>query len=140
MHAATGSAHDPPAAVVQVRPAGAHDAGGGVPAVDTAHAPPNAPGGSARQNAGKATFGMLLPQLVLWPFCGPAPAHWARLDAQRRVYRLRPEPLMELDSWLAPFRRFWSAHVDALERRLDRVEQQSAPKRKTRKARPRGKK
>ena len=63
----------------------------------------------------------------------------SRVDAQRRVYRLRPEPLMELDSWLAPFRRFWSAHVDALERHLDRVEQQSAPKRKTRKARPRGK-
>ena len=45
----------------------------------------------------------------------------ARSDAQRRLYRLRPEPLMELDSWLAPFRRFWSAHVDALERHLDRM-------------------
>ncbi len=47
----------------------------------------------------------------------------ARVDAQRRVYRLRPEPLMEVDAWLAPFRRFWSAHVDALERHLDRMEQ-----------------
>ncbi len=41
----------------------------------------------------------------------------SRVDAQRRVYRIRPEPLMEVDAWLAPFRRFWSAHVDALERR-----------------------
>jgi DNA-binding transcriptional ArsR family regulator len=47
----------------------------------------------------------------------------ARVDAQRRVYRIRPKPLMELDAWLAPFRRFWSAHVDALERHLDRMEQ-----------------
>jgi DNA-binding transcriptional ArsR family regulator len=42
------------------------------------------------------------------------------VQAQRRVYRLRPEPLREIDAWLAPFRRFWSAHVDALERYLDR--------------------
>jgi DNA-binding transcriptional ArsR family regulator len=47
----------------------------------------------------------------------------ARVDAQRRVYRIRPQPLMELDAWLAPFRRFWSAHVDALERHLDHIEQ-----------------
>jgi DNA-binding transcriptional ArsR family regulator len=52
----------------------------------------------------------------------------SRVDAQRRVYRLRPEALKELDSWLAPFRRFWSAHVDALERHLDRMEGQPAPK------------
>lgn len=43
------------------------------------------------------------------------------VDAQRRLYRLRPEPLREVDMWLAPFRRFWSAHVDALERHLDRM-------------------
>ena len=47
----------------------------------------------------------------------------SRVDAQRRVYRIRPEPLMEVDAWLAPFRRFWSAHVDALERHLERMEQ-----------------
>jgi DNA-binding transcriptional ArsR family regulator len=47
----------------------------------------------------------------------------SRVDAQRRVYRIRPEPLMEVDAWLAPFRRFWSARVDALERHLDRMEQ-----------------
>jgi DNA-binding transcriptional ArsR family regulator len=45
------------------------------------------------------------------------------VDAQRRLYRLKPEPLQEVDAWLAPFRRFWSAHVDALERYLDRMEQ-----------------
>jgi DNA-binding transcriptional ArsR family regulator len=46
----------------------------------------------------------------------------SRIEAQRRVYRLRPEPLRELDEWLVPFRRFWSKHVDALERHLDRLE------------------
>jgi DNA-binding transcriptional ArsR family regulator len=45
-----------------------------------------------------------------------------RVEAQRRVYRLRPEPLMEVDAWLVPFRRYWSGHVDKLERHLDRVE------------------
>ncbi len=45
------------------------------------------------------------------------------VDAQRRLYRLKPEPFQELDSWLAQFRRFWSAHVDALERHLDRMDQ-----------------
>src|SRR5256886_14666774 len=49
----------------------------------------------------------------------------ARVEAQRRVYRLRPGPLMEVDAWLAPFRRFWTAHIDALERHLDRMEQTS---------------
>ena len=44
------------------------------------------------------------------------------VDAQRRLYRLKPGPLQELDAWLAQFRRFWSAHVDALERHLDRVD------------------
>jgi hypothetical protein len=43
------------------------------------------------------------------------------VDAQRRFYRLKPGPLQELDAWLAQFRRFWSAHVDALERHLDRM-------------------
>jgi DNA-binding transcriptional ArsR family regulator len=43
------------------------------------------------------------------------------VDAQRRLYRLNPESLHELDAWLAPFRRFWSAHLDALERHLDRI-------------------
>ena len=54
------------------------------------------------------------------------------VDAQRRLYRLKPEPLQEVDAWLAPFRRFWSAHVDALERHLDRMDQPTPTKRKTR--------
>ena len=54
------------------------------------------------------------------------------VDAQRRLYRLKPESLQELDAWLAPFRRFWSAHVDALERHLDRMDQPAPAKRKTR--------
>ena len=45
-----------------------------------------------------------------------------RRDAQRRLYSLRAEPLMELDAWLTPFRRFWSKHVDALERHLDQMD------------------
>ncbi|MGA3032332.1 MAG: metalloregulator ArsR/SmtB family transcription factor [Terracidiphilus sp.] len=45
----------------------------------------------------------------------------SRVDAQRRFYRLKPEPFQEVDAWLAPFRRFWSAHLDALERHLDRM-------------------
>jgi len=45
----------------------------------------------------------------------------ARVDAQRRLYRIRPEPLMEVDAWLAQFRQFWAARFDALERHLDRV-------------------
>ena len=43
------------------------------------------------------------------------------VDAQRRLYRLNPEPLQEVDRWLSQFRQFWSARVDALERHLDRV-------------------
>jgi DNA-binding transcriptional ArsR family regulator len=54
------------------------------------------------------------------------------VDAQRRLYRLRPEPLQELETWLAPFRRFWSARVDALERHLDRLEGAPPAKRKAR--------
>jgi len=53
----------------------------------------------------------------------------ATVDAQRRLYRLKPEPFQQVDDWLAQFRRFWSAHVDALERHLDRIEQ-SAPTKK----------
>lgn len=53
------------------------------------------------------------------------------VDAQRRLYRLKPEPLQEVDAWLAPFRQFWSAHVDALEHYLDRKEQSTPVKKKT---------
>jgi DNA-binding transcriptional ArsR family regulator len=57
----------------------------------------------------------------------------AEIDAQRRVYRLNPEPLQELDHWLAPFRRLWSRHVDALERHLAQMDQPKTKKKKTRK-------
>jgi DNA-binding transcriptional ArsR family regulator len=57
------------------------------------------------------------------------------VDAQRRLYRLKPGPLQEVDEWLAPFRRFWSAHVDAIERHLDRMDQSTPTKRKARKRR-----
>jgi DNA-binding transcriptional ArsR family regulator len=55
----------------------------------------------------------------------------ARIEAQRRVYAIRPEPLKEVDEWLAPFRRFWTAHVDALERHLDRMAQEKEKKTET---------
>jgi DNA-binding transcriptional ArsR family regulator len=57
----------------------------------------------------------------------------ARVEAQRRVYRLRSEPLKEVDAWLASFRQFWTAHVDKLERHLDRMGQTPKPLRKGKK-------
>jgi DNA-binding transcriptional ArsR family regulator len=54
------------------------------------------------------------------------------VDAQRRLYRLKPEPFQQVDAWLAQFRRFWSAHVDALESYLDRMDQPTSTKTKTR--------
>jgi len=42
-----------------------------------------------------------------------------RQDAQRRWYRLRPQPLAEIDAWLAPYRQLWNTHLDAFERHLD---------------------
>ncbi len=56
----------------------------------------------------------------------------SRVEAQRRLYRLKVEPLMEIDAWLVPFRRFWSKHVDALEQHLDRLDQAPARKGKKR--------
>jgi DNA-binding transcriptional ArsR family regulator len=53
------------------------------------------------------------------------------VDAQRRLYRLKPDSLQEVDAWLAQFRRFWSAHVDALERHLDRMDQSTKSARPT---------
>ena len=43
----------------------------------------------------------------------------ARIAAQRRIYRVRPEPLREIDEWLTPYRRRWAAHLNALERHLE---------------------
>lgn len=53
------------------------------------------------------------------------------VDAQRRLYRLKPEPFQEVEAWLAQFRRFWSVHVDALERHLDRMAASTPAKRNT---------
>jgi DNA-binding transcriptional ArsR family regulator len=50
-----------------------------------------------------------------------------RQDAQRRWYRLRPEPLAEIDEWLAPYRRLWGERLDALERHLDAMPDPAAP-------------
>jgi DNA-binding transcriptional ArsR family regulator len=47
----------------------------------------------------------------------------ARVDAQRRLYRVRSEPLREIDAWLAPYRALWDERLDALERHLDDMEQ-----------------
>ena len=44
----------------------------------------------------------------------------ARTDAQRRMYRIRPEPLAELDEWLATYRKLWTASLDRLEEHLER--------------------
>lgn len=45
-----------------------------------------------------------------------------RTAAQRRIYRLEPRPLQRVDAWLAPYRRLWTKHLDALERHLDEQE------------------
>jgi DNA-binding transcriptional ArsR family regulator len=41
-----------------------------------------------------------------------------RSDAQRRIYRVRPEPLRDVDAWLAPYRRLWASRLGALEEHL----------------------
>jgi DNA-binding transcriptional ArsR family regulator len=43
-----------------------------------------------------------------------------RGDAQRRLYRICPEPLAEVDAWLAPYRALWTASLDRLEQHLER--------------------
>src|SRR5579859_2774603 len=58
------------------------------------------------------------------------------VDAQRRLYRLKPEPFQEVDSWLEQFRRFWSDHVDALERHLDRMDPLTPKRVTTKRATP----
>jgi DNA-binding transcriptional ArsR family regulator len=44
-----------------------------------------------------------------------------RAVAQRRLYRVRPEPLVELDQWLEPYRRLWASHLDRLEAHLEQT-------------------
>ncbi len=50
-----------------------------------------------------------------------------RRDAQRRLYRLRAEPLMELDAWLEPYRAEWAGRLDALQRHLQRTSKPITP-------------
>jgi hypothetical protein len=59
----------------------------------------------------------------------------AEVDAQRRVYRLKPERLREVDEWLDQFRRLWSKHIDKLESYLDRMEEPVPSSRKPRRKR-----
>jgi len=59
----------------------------------------------------------------------------SNVDAQRRLYRLNPDRLQELDAWLDQFRKLWSSHVDALERHLDRVDPKAPTKARTRRRR-----
>jgi DNA-binding transcriptional ArsR family regulator len=44
----------------------------------------------------------------------------ARVDAQRRVYRIRPEPFVELEAWLEGYRQMWNVHLDRLEEHLQK--------------------
>jgi DNA-binding transcriptional ArsR family regulator len=46
-----------------------------------------------------------------------------RVDAQRRLYRVRAEPLAEIDAWLEPYRRLWAGRLDQLERHLNETEE-----------------
>ena len=55
-----------------------------------------------------------------------------RVDAQRRLYRLQPEPLREIDEWLTPYRRAWSKRLDALERHLDEMDDDAEQPRRRR--------
>ncbi len=49
-----------------------------------------------------------------------------RGDAQRRLYRVRPEPLRAIDEWLTPYRRMWAGRLDDLERHLDSMPDRSS--------------
>ena len=89
---------------------------------------------SSEQSVGEIEFKLRMPQPSVSKHLSvlrKAGFVEARVDAQRRVDRIRHQPLREVDAWLAPFRRFWSAHVDALERHLDRMER--APREKGKK-------
>jgi len=60
----------------------------------------------------------------------------SRIEAQRRVYRLGPEAPLELHTWLVPYRRYWSKHVDALEQHLDKMQKGPSMKGKKRHEHP----
>ena len=58
-----------------------------------------------------------------------------RVDAQRRLYRVRTEPLQELDEWLKPYRELWASRLDALERHLDSTTKEEQHVRRPRRTR-----
>ena len=60
----------------------------------------------------------------------------SRVDAQRRYYRVRPEPLREVDAWLAPYRAMWAKSLDALERHLDQADSSPKGGKRDRRSRP----
>ena len=91
--------------------------------------------GSAEQSVGEIERRLRIPQPTVSKHLRvlrEAGLVESSVDAQRRLYRLRPEPLQEVDAWLAQFRRFWSRHLDALERHLDRMDRSAVTKKKTR--------
>jgi DNA-binding transcriptional ArsR family regulator len=49
----------------------------------------------------------------------------ARVDAQRRLYRVRPEPLQAIDEWLTPYREMWSERLDDLEQHLETMDEET---------------
>jgi len=51
----------------------------------------------------------------------------SRTDAQRRLYRINPGPLADLDAWLAPYRRLWTGRLDQLAAHLDDMPDESGP-------------
>ncbi len=51
----------------------------------------------------------------------------ARVDAQHRFYRIQPEPLLEIDTWLAPYRALWESSLDALELHLEHMAVEGNP-------------
>src|SRR5262245_55028806 len=91
---------------------------------------------SSQQSVGEIERQLRMPQPIVSKHLrvlGESGFLASTVAAQRRLYRLKPNPFQEVEAWLAPFRRFWSAHVDALERHLDRMEQAKATKSKTKK-------
>jgi DNA-binding transcriptional ArsR family regulator len=77
----------------------------------------------SQQSVGEIERQLRMPQ--------PTVSKHLRVLREAGLYRLKPEPFQEVDAWLAPFRRFWSAHVDALERHLDRMQESLPTKSKT---------
>ena len=93
---------------------------------------------AAEQTVGDIERRLGMPQPTVWKHLRvlrEAGFVEATVDAQFRLYRLNPAPLQEVDAWLAPFRRFWAVHVDALERHLDRIARSTPARKRTRRKR-----